>query len=478
MGLNKIFHKRGNVVEKKKIVTAPKSEFQIMYEKFERPLNSSDQTYYLKLYRETGDKEARRKLYEHNLRLVRYATLPYVSYCNSLGITEDYLFYLGCVALAKAIDETYNINDKTKFSTFVCNAVKYSILNAITEYKKSRDILDNADLLVTTHVVWEDPTVEGRMVERDIRDIIDSKVDISREYVERERYNTIMNSFDDEERYIAECLYGLNGRPQEDMMPICKRLGYTSKFVIYKKCDKVRKRFEYYYSDSDNELDTEYYRKEALEECIEGMKDQNKIDILKYTYGLDGYEQKDIHEIAKILNLEETYVFRVITQTLQKIGFEDERFKITKEEALMSIGASRNMTLVAIAEHYFGLRGKPQMTDVQEISQILKMSTAVIFSYLRMLIDKIGYIKLNGKLPDDEVSIDDVYGFYKFAKEQDKVFVEDLFGINNHDILSDDEIMEKYDFTKEDFKRKKAALMAKIRNRKEIIAQGGKEKTD
>lgn len=77
------------------------------------PLLSSDETRVLLETAKLGDNEARQRLIECNLRLVRSIVARFAN----RGVEMDDLFQIGCIGLVKAIDD-FDLSFDVKFSTY------------------------------------------------------------------------------------------------------------------------------------------------------------------------------------------------------------------------------------------------------------------------------------------------------------------------------------------------------------------------
>ena len=97
---------------------------------FPSPLNKKDEERYLNQM-VMGDKEARSKLIEHNLRLVAHIVKKYE---NSTYDPDD-LISLGTIGLVKAID-SYKINKKVKLTTYAARCIENEILMHLRSNKK------------------------------------------------------------------------------------------------------------------------------------------------------------------------------------------------------------------------------------------------------------------------------------------------------------------------------------------------------
>lgn len=97
---------------------------------FPEPLSKTEEEFYLRKYF-AGDKNARDKLIEHNLRLVAHIAKRY---SNSEQELED-LISIGIVGLIKAID-SFSAEKGFKISTYASKCVENEILMHIRATKK------------------------------------------------------------------------------------------------------------------------------------------------------------------------------------------------------------------------------------------------------------------------------------------------------------------------------------------------------
>lgn len=92
---------------------------------FLEPLPPEEEEKYVKLMLE-GDKDARNKLIEHNLRLVAHIVKKYTN--NNNDMTDD-LISIGTIGLIKGID-TYKDNKKTKITTYAARCIQNEIVTS------------------------------------------------------------------------------------------------------------------------------------------------------------------------------------------------------------------------------------------------------------------------------------------------------------------------------------------------------------
>ena len=99
---------------------------------YPEPLSKTEEEYYLRRYF-NGDKEARDKLIEHNLRLVVHIAKKYT---NNEQELEDFTS-IGTIGLIKAID-SFKDNKGFKISTYASRCIENEILMYIRTSKKQK----------------------------------------------------------------------------------------------------------------------------------------------------------------------------------------------------------------------------------------------------------------------------------------------------------------------------------------------------
>ena len=99
---------------------------------YPEPLSKTEEEYYLRRYFK-GDKEARDKLIEHNLRLVVHIAKKYTTNEQEL---EDFTS-IGTIGLIKAID-SFKDNKGFKISTYASRCIENEILMYIRTSKKQK----------------------------------------------------------------------------------------------------------------------------------------------------------------------------------------------------------------------------------------------------------------------------------------------------------------------------------------------------
>ena len=91
---------------------------------FYDPLSSEEEDKYIKLL-QMGDKEARNKLIEHNLRLVAHIVKKF----DSRSVDQDDLISIGTIGLIKGID-SYSMSHGTKITTYCARCIENAMFTS------------------------------------------------------------------------------------------------------------------------------------------------------------------------------------------------------------------------------------------------------------------------------------------------------------------------------------------------------------
>ncbi len=202
---------------------------------FPPPLGVKEE-YALFLKKKAGDKDARSRLIEHNLRLVAHIVRKYYTSYPS----QDDLVSIGSLGLIKAVD-TFNVENGAKFATYAAKCIQNEILmffrsqkklaaeisiNETIDIDKDGNPLTYGDILAT-----EDTTVED----------LDLKVRISRALY------LVQHALDEREREIIILRYGLKNSPPKTQREVASMLKISRSYVsrIEKKAlSLIRERFD------------------------------------------------------------------------------------------------------------------------------------------------------------------------------------------------------------------------------------------
>ena len=168
----------------------------------------------------SGDKEARNKLIEHNLRLVAHIVKKF----EATGHDIDDLIGIGTVGLIKGID-TYVENKKVKLATYAAKCAENEILMYFRADKKNSK---NVSL-------YEEISYDKEGNKITILDILKTnETDFIDDIYKQDnikllkQYISVLNK---REKEIIEERYGLNGKVEATQKEIAKKLNISRSYV-------------------------------------------------------------------------------------------------------------------------------------------------------------------------------------------------------------------------------------------------------
>ncbi len=188
-------------------------------EVFPEPLSSEEENRCI-IKKMEGDKEARNKLIEHNLRLVAHITKKF----DSKLVSNDDLISIGTIGLIKGVD-TFSLDKGVKITTYCARCIENEILmyfrsnnrysrdvsiNETVGYDKDGNEIAIMDVLKTSNVDFLDDI--------DLKD----KIDLLGKY---------LKVLTPREKEIICKRYGLNNSDEETQKTISKKLGISRSYV-------------------------------------------------------------------------------------------------------------------------------------------------------------------------------------------------------------------------------------------------------
>ncbi len=188
-------------------------------EVFPEPLSSEEENRCI-IKKMEGDKEARNKLIEHNLRLVAHITKKF----DSKLVSNDDLISIGTIGLIKGVD-TFSLDKGVKITTYCAICIENEILmyfrsnnrysrdvsiNETVGYDKDGNEIAIMDVLKTSNVDFLDDI--------DLKD----KIDLLGKY---------LKVLTPREKEIICKRYGLNNSDEETQKTISKKLGISRSYV-------------------------------------------------------------------------------------------------------------------------------------------------------------------------------------------------------------------------------------------------------
>ena len=186
---------------------------------FPDPLSKEEEDIYIKLMM-NGDKEARSKLIEHNLRLVAHIVKKYeTSNCD----TDD-LIGIGTVGLIKGID-SFSPDKNVRLTTYIAKCAENEILMSFRANKKNLKNVslfdgisfDNEgnEITILDVLKTEDPDYADEIYKQD-------NIKLLRKY---------LNILNPREKEIILKRYGIDGNDEVTQKEIAKELGISRSYV-------------------------------------------------------------------------------------------------------------------------------------------------------------------------------------------------------------------------------------------------------
>ena len=186
---------------------------------FPNPLTPEEEEYYLNQMAQ-GDKGAREKLIEHNLRLVAHIVKKYQ---NQSDDKED-LISIGTIGLIKAID-SFSPDKGTKLATYAARCIDNEILMLFRSTKKMRN-----DVSLYDPIGFDKEGNEICLIdvvkdeEKDINDVIIQQLAI-------EKIDKNLDALTERERDIIIRRFGLGNHEEETQQEIAKSYNISRSYV-------------------------------------------------------------------------------------------------------------------------------------------------------------------------------------------------------------------------------------------------------
>ncbi|MBO5096347.1 MAG: RNA polymerase sporulation sigma factor SigK [Bacilli bacterium] len=186
---------------------------------FPDPLTNEEEEFYVEKMLQ-GDKEARNKLIEHNLRLVAHIAKKFESKDNS----QDDLISIGTIGLIKGID-TYKQNKSTKITTYAARCVQNEILMFFRSNKKNQNNVSLNDSIGFDKEGNEISLIDVLKCEsKDLADLLHDENNIF-------LLNKYLKLLNEREKEIIIKRYGLNNHKEMTQKEIAKELGISRSYV-------------------------------------------------------------------------------------------------------------------------------------------------------------------------------------------------------------------------------------------------------
>ena len=169
---------------------------------------------------QTGDENARRRLIEHNLRLVVFLARKF----ESSGVGTEDLISIGTIGLIKAVS-TYRSDRKVKLATYASRCIENEILMTLRASRKRRGDVSLSDPVGS----------DGEGNDITYQDILGTDADELENTVIRrvtaEKVQQVLHRLPARERFVLELRYGLTDGRQHPQHEIARRLGISRSYV-------------------------------------------------------------------------------------------------------------------------------------------------------------------------------------------------------------------------------------------------------
>lgn len=187
---------------------------------YPEPLSKTEEELYLRRYFQ-GDKEARKILIEHNLRLVVHIAKKYTDNEQEL---EDFTS-IGTIGLIKAID-SFKENKGFKISTYASRCIENEILMYIRSSKKQKAEVSMNQVIGTDKDGNDMELIDT--LELKEKDAVDSIYDKT---ILKQVLNFLNEKLSKREKYIMNKRYGLDGQKIKTQQELADELGISRSYV-------------------------------------------------------------------------------------------------------------------------------------------------------------------------------------------------------------------------------------------------------
>lgn len=187
---------------------------------FPKPLDKDEENRLVKLMAD-GDKDAKIRLIEHNMRLVAHIVKKYSSTAEA-----DDLISAGSIGLIKALN-SYNIDKGAGLSTYAARCIENEILMLLRANKKHITV-DSLDESLGGDADDNDVSLMDTIPEKDEDDVF-LKVNNS---MLMETIDKIMKQkLSEREYFVVKYRYGLNGSPAYTQREVAEMLDISRSYI-------------------------------------------------------------------------------------------------------------------------------------------------------------------------------------------------------------------------------------------------------
>ncbi len=167
-----------------------------------------------------GDEEARKKLIEHNLRLVAHVIKKYYS----TACDQDDLISIGTIGLIKAVS-TFKPEKGSRLATYASRCIENEVLMYFRSIRRSNQDLHFGDPIEASKDGTALTLMDVIADEVNVADEIDKKAKLQRLKV------LLQTSLDDREKEIIKLRYGIGADKELTQREVAKLLGISRSYV-------------------------------------------------------------------------------------------------------------------------------------------------------------------------------------------------------------------------------------------------------
>ena len=198
-------------------------------DKLPAPLSKEEEVKYVTMSL-NGDKKARSKLIEHNLRLVVFLAKKY----ENTGVDLEDLVSIGSVGLIKGVN-TYKLDKNIKLATYASRCIDNEILMFLRKNKRRKGEISFEDSL----------SFDSEGNELHLEDVLGTEGDIVtkglEEEVEKKLLYEEIEKLNDRDKKIMILRYGLYGNKEMTQKDVAKLLGISQSYISRIEKKVIRK---------------------------------------------------------------------------------------------------------------------------------------------------------------------------------------------------------------------------------------------
>ena len=185
-------------------------------DKLPEPLTREEEQKYIL----QNDSEAKKKLIEHNLRLVVFLAKKY----ENTGVDLEDLVSIGTIGLIKGIN-TFNNDKNIKLATYASRCIDNEILMYLRKNKRRRSEVSFEDSL----------SYDAEGNELHLEDVLGTEDDVVtrplEEEVERKLLYQEIAKLNDRDKEIMTLRYGLNNKEEMTQKEVASTLGISQSYI-------------------------------------------------------------------------------------------------------------------------------------------------------------------------------------------------------------------------------------------------------